>query len=275
MTDYSERSCLSDDADSKGRIGEWHQASNSLKLLLCSRAEREAKECSENEDGRAVHFALVHRKFSNELDLPMRYERHFIVWSTTFPFNILAVSKYPTLLVDESASGWTEDENDVWAEGKMEFSNDTKLSSTSRGHVVTESDSWVGDFAPYPNSSLSNATQGSVERSAVSLQEDGRKDQVLRTAQRAYFSYTTSINWARRPTHFGEQSGGVTMDDELFEMQTGYLDDEVVLGIGLDDVRQAFARVKAESLLSCLRMCDLGDASVNSDEELMSATWGQ
>ena len=250
MTDVSEHSCLSANADSKGRIGQWHQASNSLKLLLCSRADGEAQRWSENQDGRAVHFALVHRKFSNELDLPMRYERHFIVWSTRFPFTILAVSKYPSLLADESASGWTEEENDAWARGETGV---TETNSDSGSRIITRN----GNFFPSSNSSFTNATNRSVGNSVMSPEEAGSKDQVLRRDPRAYFSYTPSINWARRPHRSGRQQGEITMDDELLGMQTGYLDDEIVLGIGLDDARQGFARVKAESLLSCLRICDL------------------
>ena len=36
----------------------------------------------------------------------------------------------------------------------------------------------------------------------------------------------------------------------------GYLDDEVVLGIGIDDAGQGFVRVKAGDLLQCLKPCE-------------------
>ena len=38
-------------------------------------------------------------------------------------------------------------------------------------------------------------------------------------------------------------------------MHVGYLDDEVVLGIGVDDKGQAFSRVLAGELVQCLRAC--------------------
>ena len=41
----------------------------------------------------------------------------------------------------------------------------------------------------------------------------------------------------------------------LESLNVGYLDDEVIIGIGMDDTEQAFARAKAETLLQCLRPC--------------------
>lgn len=35
----------------------------------------------------------------------------------------------------------------------------------------------------------------------------------------------------------------------------GFLDDEVVLGVGIDDAGQGFARVRAGGLVGCLRAC--------------------
>ena len=41
----------------------------------------------------------------------------------------------------------------------------------------------------------------------------------------------------------------------LRSLNVGYLDDEVILGIGIDDQGQGVARVRAEELLGCLKMC--------------------
>ena len=60
----------------------------------------------------------------------------------------------------------------------------------------------------------------------------------------AYFTYTVSISYA-----WGRDK------DEVEDKNVGYLDDEVVLGIGIDDVGQGFARVKAGDLVQCLRAC--------------------
>lgn len=61
----------------------------------------------------------------------------------------------------------------------------------------------------------------------------------------AYFTYTVSIAyaWAR------------TGMEEVGEMNWGYLDDEVVLGIGIDDKGQGFARARAGDLVQCLMAC--------------------
>ena len=66
----------------------------------------------------------------------------------------------------------------------------------------------------------------------------------------AYFTYTVSMSYAwGRPPRRG-QAG-----DEAQDMHVGYLDDEVVLGIGVDDKGQAFSKVRAENLVQCLRAC--------------------
>ncbi len=60
----------------------------------------------------------------------------------------------------------------------------------------------------------------------------------------AYFTYTVSISYA-----WGRER------DEAEEKNVGYLDDEVVLGIGIDDVGQGFARARAGDLVQCVRAC--------------------
>lgn len=67
----------------------------------------------------------------------------------------------------------------------------------------------------------------------------------------AYFTYTVSISyaWGRKPRI--DKDGG----DKAQDMHVGYLDDEVLLAIGVDDKGQAFSRAKAGSLVQCLRAC--------------------
>ena len=55
--------------------------------------------------------------------------------------------------------------------------------------------------------------------------------------------------WGRVPQEKGK--GG----DEVWDMHVGYLDDEVILGIGIDDLGEGFARVKAGELVSCAMAC--------------------
>ena len=67
----------------------------------------------------------------------------------------------------------------------------------------------------------------------------------------AYFTYTVSISyaWGRKPRV--AKDGG----DEAQDMHVGYLDDEVLLAIGVDDKGQTFSRATAGSLVQCLRAC--------------------
>ncbi|KPI42491.1 uncharacterized protein AB675_9827 [Cyphellophora attinorum] len=81
------------------------------------------------------------------------------------------------------------------------------------------------------------------------------------------FVYTTSVSWAWRVESNAGRSDKEEDEDEsdfafldgdmphLSGLGTGFLDDEVILGIGIDDVRQAVVRVKVEELLACLTLC--------------------
>ena len=61
--------------DPAKKAGTWHQATNSLRLILCKRADKACKPGEQN----TVFIAIVHRKLPNVLKLPLRYERYFIV----------------------------------------------------------------------------------------------------------------------------------------------------------------------------------------------------
>jgi len=60
----------------------------------------------------------------------------------------------------------------------------------------------------------------------------------------ARLTYTTTIAYA-----WGREEGDVR------EKGTGYLDDEVVLSVGVDDQGQVFGKVMVRELLQCLRIC--------------------
>lgn len=198
LTDPLEISCLRSDLVT--RDDTWHQATNSLRLILCNRSDPSCTPGSHN----TVFFAIVHRKFPNFLKLPLRYERHFLVWAATPPFAILGISKHPILLANETASGWLPSEN--WADDPL---NVKKVMQTrdDGNATITETFGGKGFWA--------------------------------------YFTYTVSISYA-----WGRQ------DDEPEAKNVGYLDDEVVLGIGIDDAGQGYARVKAGDLVQCLRACE-------------------
>ncbi|KAL8961649.1 MAG: hypothetical protein Q9193_001832 [Seirophora villosa] len=212
LTDALELPCLLDtdatESDEVKRGGTWHQATNSLRLVLCERKDALCRAQAEN----TVFFAVIHRKFPNYLDLPLRYERHFMVWSASPPFSMLGISQHPILMANETASGWTESQN--WDDDAV---NVAAVAHTKMHKNTTE---------PY-----------------------GGKEYW------AYFTYTVSIAyaWAR------------TAMEEAGEKNVGFLDDEVVLGIGIDDKGQGFARVRAGELVQCLRACP-GRADVGGDD---------
>ena len=198
LTDALEMPCLrnvdADEPDEAKKNGTWHQATNSLRLILCSRAD---KTCKPNADN-TVFFAIVHRKHPNYLKLPLRYERYFIIWSAVPPFSMLGISQHPILMANETASGWSEAQN--W--------DDRHTGRNKR-----------------------------LIHSTMVPQQDEKR-------YWAYFTYTVSIAYA-----WGRKG------DEVTNKNVGYLDDEVILGIGIDDAGQGFARVKAGDLLQCLRAC--------------------
>lgn len=82
------------------------------------------------------------------------------------------------------------------------------------------------------------------------------------------FVYTTSVAWAWRVGSDvlgafeegcdGEEDEFTFLDGDvphLSNLGTGFLGDEVVLGIGIDDVEQVVVRVSVNELLSCLTLC--------------------
>ncbi|KAL9614558.1 MAG: hypothetical protein Q9167_000927 [Letrouitia subvulpina] len=202
LTDPLELSCLDDtdsvETDKAKRGGTWHQASNSLSLVLCERKDPDCHPSAEN----TVFFAVIHRKFPNYLELPLRYERHFMVWSAVPPFSMLGISQHPVLLANETASGWTASEN------------------------------WDDD----PNNA---ATVYNTRMRTNTTEPYGGK------GFWAYFTYTVSIGYA----------WGRADKEEVDDKNIGFLDDEVILGIGVDDKGQGFAKVRAGDMVRCLKAC--------------------
>lgn len=231
LTDPLEQPCLNEltalydnDAAGKPRRGTWHQATNSLRLVLCERADPNCQPTSSN----TVFFALIHRKFPNELKLPLRYERFFLVWAATPPFGMLGISKHPILLYNETASGWTAGQN--WADDDVE----------AKAVSFTDNPGLVPGKRAVRNETIPTLAA-----------DDSSTEKPLW----AYFTYTVSIayGWGRPPK--AKRHGHIGNGDEAEDMHVGYLDDEVVLGIGVDDAGQAFARVRAGDLVSCMQAC--------------------
>lgn len=250
LTDPWEQPCVQDldapkpanastGSSGKSRKGTWHQATNSLRLILCNRADPTCHPTP----AKTVFFAVIHRKFPNEFELPLRYERFFIVWSASPPFHMLGISAHPLLLFNETATGWSAAEN--WATEQQQQDPMAK-----RTDHVDESHS----RRRASSSSSSNVT---IEP-PVALGGGGGGGEDLW----AYFTYTVSMAyaWGRKPRARGTGHG-----DEAEDMHEGYLDDEVILGIGVDDGGQAFGRVRAGDLVACMRACP-GRTEVRLDD---------
>jgi hypothetical protein len=257
LADPNEASCFTDTLDSQGRPGHWHQGSNALKLVLCTRKEAIKGSCHEDEVGRSVHLAVMHRKFSNAWHLPLRYERWFVVWEGSAPWRLLAKSRCPVLMANETASGWSGEEN--WEEGEMgkgagkevgrrdwqkrRWINGSFLASNTTNPL------WLNDSSTPPPylGDHSNPTNAILPIRSPLKQNW------------AYFTYTPSIAWAWRPksaeTRREDRDGGAHDGSYLHSLNVGYLDDEVIVGIGLLDEEQAFARAQARVLLQCLKTC--------------------
>jgi hypothetical protein len=291
LTDPGEAPCLPAEQDARGKVGRWHQATNALKLVLCRRGEAERRACSEEQEGRAVHFAVMHRKFSNQWDLPLRYERFFVVWDAAPPFRMLGISQHPILLWNETASGWSAEEN--WADATSSSERDDFTTGFHHHHDGEEAStnktaeisfSAENEFlAMNPTRSTRNITTSSKPEfpnnadshspspppSPPILSPDNKHNW-------AYFTYTPSIAWAWRASpaipplrqHENHERAGFEDEDDhddddddeehgrmLEALNVGYLDDEVIVGVGVDDQGQGFARARAEELLGCLRRC--------------------
>jgi hypothetical protein len=260
LTSPLELPCLPDEPDTRGKHGHWHQATNALKLILCHRSEAEKGTCSEEQEGRAVHFAVMHRKFSNEWDLPLRYERFFAVWEARRPFKMLGVSKFPVLMGNETASGWSPEEN--WAGGEEEADTPTFTTAKDIDERVAHNNAstFLLKEKEIPHANL-------TKRSSYNTSHPSRQGHMPEMQNWAYFTYTPSISWAFRPhpalkTRESEHPEKRNEEEEneehtrtLEALNVGYLDDEIIMGIGVDDVGQGFARVRVEDVLGCLRVC--------------------
>ncbi|KIW20490.1 hypothetical protein PV08_01065 [Exophiala spinifera] len=227
LTHTDEMPCFGpeDVVDSLGNHGHWHQGSNSLRLILCTRVQVRRGECAEDvavEEGRSVHIAIVHRKFTNDMKLPMRYERYVVVWESRAPFQLLAVSRWPLLMSNERAHPWTAEQN--WPD---------------------ENIGW----------NASGPSMWAHKRTQARKSSDGPVTEALQSS--AYFMYTPSLAWAWRPRSTSIVAGPEDDVDveTMSELGTGYLGDDLIVGIGLDDVDQAFARIKVDDLLHCMRIC--------------------
>lgn len=169
------------------------------------------------DEGLVVHFSIIHRKFSNPWKLPMRYERYFLLWEARKPFRTLAVSSWPVLLGDERARPWAWEEDVGW---------DLRQERPARRSEV---ETPVGDKV-----------------------DAGKEGQDGGGHPSSYFTYTPSVAWAWKGKSEDEAVHRARGHEDL---GTGYLADEVVIGIGIDDLAQGYVKLKVDDVLGCMRTC--------------------
>lgn len=187
LTDEYELPCIASYPGMK-QYGSWHQATNSIRVILCERVDKHCKLNGEN----AVFMAVIHNKIRGLMGLPARYERYVMVWSAVPPFSMLGISEYPLLMRNEAANGFSEEEN------------------------------WQDD----------------PEHQRM-LEEGGQGKPLW-----ARFTYTVSMAWA-----WGRK--GDTPNDK----NVGFFDDNVIIGVGVDDEDCIYAIAVAREFMNCLRAC--------------------
>lgn len=266
-------------ADTLNNTGHWHQGTSSLRLILCTRSAFHSRSCipadhserSTNKhinvtsltnmqysehlrlSGAILHFSIIHRKFSNEIDLPMRYERYVLVWEARAPYRVVGVSRWPFVFGRERVRPWGVEE-DFWG-GRGRRSGDVELDLGPEAGLDVDGD---GDIDAGLNWNDNENKNGNKNKNK---NENHHTDQAKSEESTAYFTYTPSITWSHRPNHqsnhhSNHENTHLDLDHDHEDLGTGFLDDEVIIGIGMDDVAQGFVRVKVKEVLGCLRGCE-------------------
>ena len=276
ITSPAEQTCFPTNTlfDQTGKMGHWHQSTNALKLILCIRQDAKDGKCGKPEDwptsGREVHFSIMHRKFSNEWKLPMRYERWVVVWEGRKPYRVLGVSKHPFLFKGEKATGLGKTRAGVHDRLDSERSVRNKTFPEMAAPVeengsMPNVSNWTTPYESF--SGMKHLFRRQIDTSPTSTpqpefhslhtSDPQSADSSLEPA--AYFTYYPSLSWVWQPTadHFSSivQEGEEDVD-ELEHRGRGFLDDGVLVGIGLDDKEQKFVRVPVKELVGCLRLCE-------------------
>ena len=289
--------------DSLNNSGHWHQGSNSLRLILCTRQQLKQRSClsdtnsadaspaSKNiadaeknanswntyerlllREGMIVHFSVIHKKFSNAWSLPMRYERYFLVWDARRPFRILGVSAHPILFGDERARPWSWEQDVGWHMNATDVAADSgKKKKSHIDYNIIPKERYTNSTSqnhPYPAEADENTPQPAKHKRSpddhTTIDSFGghqggppSKTPIPHSNPKArspvYFTYTPSLSWSFQPQ---PQSSNANLDDDDdIDLGTGTLDDEIILGIGMDDVSQGFVKVGVGDVLGCLRVC--------------------
>jgi hypothetical protein len=233
LTSQQERSCLLDISEQEISQqpalanGTWHQATPALKLILCNRKDKNCIASNRN----TIFFAGIHRKHTNQLGLPVRYERYFFVWSASPPFSVLGISAHPVLFANETMTGWNAQE--TWDD----------MLSTSKDYYPKSGNTDAKDTTSRPPDPSPGPISQARRMIPPEIAEGKNGPLPQYQSHWAKFTHTTTIAYAHH------------LDVDIQDKSVGYLDDGVIVSIGVEDQGQVFARVRAVKLLSGLRIC--------------------
>lgn len=207
----------------------WHQATNSLHLVLCDRGDLECQGVEEME----VFIAVVQRKRHNRLGLVSRYEKVVVVWEGKPPFRMVGVGKARILF---------EGEDEGFLQG-------TGTTTVSPGNTKYRGENWA-----MISTSLLAAVPTST--STITLNSDpppptGPLD-TRRFRQHFTFMVSIAFDHTRRRKEGGKNSN---VGNEPEEMYTGYLDDYLIAGMGIGDEGMGVVRVRVRELMAGIAIC--------------------
>lgn len=196
-----------------------------------------------------------------------------MLWDAKPPFAMRGMSRYPVQFWNETASGWSGEEN--W-KSDLRMNNEAQSSSpsvkkTSYQNLTSNATTGLLHREPliFTNGTVASpATDHAIKQENNTTHAGDTHAHTHNIPQDtplfSIFTYTPSIAWAWRPKTKSLPllyplnpftSSNRAAENIFATLQTGYLDDEVILGIGVDDTQQGFGRAKAERLLQGLRIC--------------------
>lgn len=204
----------------------WHQATNSLRLVLC---DREDRKCRANE-GMEVFIAVVQKKRHNRLGLVSRYERVVVMWEGKPPFRMVAIGKARIIF-----------EGDGWGSISTKGAGATAINNVTMSalsHAIVPLTNVATLPAPMPT------------------QQTGPELRLQKRRGRQHFTFMVSIAFdhsQKRKEKDVKRGPGVAAEPE--EMYMGYLDDYLIAGMGIGDEGMGVVRMGVRELVAGLAVC--------------------
>ena len=197
----------------------WHQATNSLRVLLCNRRDT----ICQADEAMAVFVAVIQRKIHDSIGLVSRYEPVVVIWEGRQPFHMLAVGK--------ARMKFSWEESLMGKEAKIRNGQSAVRDGPTPTLATSSSMSKPPPIASSPPSSLLSKKRGYHTK----------------------FTFILSIAFdhSRRRKEEQDSTGGATPET----MYTGYLDDYVIAGIGIGDRGMGVVRMRVRELVSGIAIC--------------------